>query len=492
VLLQVTNFRLEKVDRLDLQLIAVMRLLAFVGIKPNSLPLQIMMKSLLFPLLCCAWAVMSVAQPAARPVSLAETLELALANSVKVKKAQLDRQALELKLKEGQSAFAPKINAGLSLDYVPVLPTTFLPADLYSGGPDGGYLATTLGQPWQLAGSVRLDQPIYNEAARRMAPAANVSRGIYDLLTTRAEEDVLFNTATVFYQTLQTEKLLDAVDANLAKLTALEGMAELQLANGYAIPTDVKRIRVARTNLETQRHTLLNNIEALHQMLRFLCGIPLDAPFDPEDAISQPAADSSRWQNLTLELESTTEFRLLQRQIELNKIQTRSLRGAMAPGLSAYAATAFQAQRPDANFFEIDRRWYGFGAVGFKLDVPIFDGFLHRRKAAQMAIEGLKIEEDHRYLGQAKTLEFRQARTQFDGAIEMLHAQEDNVALARDITDNLTLQYKEGVAPLTDLLNAQTALTEAESHYWQQVFNYKLAVLKLLKAAGYLRLLREG
>ena len=64
------------------------------------------------------------------------------------------------------------------------------------------------------------------------------------------------------------------------------------------------------------------------------------------------------------------------------------------------------------------------------------------------------------------------------------------MALAHEITDKLVLQYKEGVASLTDLLNAQTALSEAETNYWQQVFSYKLAVLKLLKAAGQLALLK--
>lgn len=448
-----------------------------------------MMKGLLLPL-CCAFTIVSYAQPASRPVSLSETLDLALENSAQLKKARLNRQGLELKLKEGRSALAPKISAGLNLDYVPVLPTTFLPSDLY-GGPDGGYVAATLGQPWQLTGSVRLEQPIYNEAGRRMAPAANASRGIYDLLTTRAEEEVLFNTATVFYQTLQTEKLLNAINANLDKLDALQRMAELQLANGYAIPTDVKRIQVARTNLEAQRHSLVNGIQAMHQTLQFLCGVPFDEALDPVDEMTTPAADSLRWQNLVLELESSTEYRLLQRQLEINQIQTHSMRGEMAPSLSAYAATAFQAQRPDANFFDPERRWYGFGAIGFKLEVPIFDGFSHRRKAAQMAIEGLKIEEDRKQLIQVKTLEFHLARNQFQGAVQMLHTQEENVALARDITEKLILQYKEGVAPLTDLLNAQTALTEAETHYWEQVFNYKLAVLKLLKAAGRLHLLEE-
>ncbi|MBK6930642.1 MAG: TolC family protein [Saprospirales bacterium] len=152
----------------------------------------------------------------------------------------------------------------------------------------------------------------------------------------------------------------------------------------------------------------------------------------------------------------------------------------------------FQAQRSDANFFETDRRWYGLGAIGFKLKIPVFDGFLRRRRVAQMDIESQKIEEDRRQLSQAKTLEFQQARNQFEGAVQMLRTQEDNVALAHDITDNLLLQYKEGVASLTDLLNAQTALTEAETHYWQQVFSYKLSVLKLLKSAGKLRLVMGG
>jgi len=73
----------------------------------------------------------------------------------------------------------------------------------------------------------------------------------------------------------------------------------------------------------------------------------------------------------------------------------------------------------------------------------------------------------------------------------MLKGQSENVALAREITEKLVLQYKEGVVPLTDLLNAQTALSEAETLYWQQVFAYKLAVLKILKASGNLSLLQR-
>jgi len=418
-----------------------------------------------------------------RPVGLSESLDMALANSAQLKKAKIDRQGVEQRLREARSAAYPQINVGVSYDYFPMLPIQFLPGELF-GQTEGSYVPATFGQPWQLTTSLNVQQPLYNESLRRSAPMVNVSRNIYDLLTERAAEEVLFNTASVFYQTLQTEQLLRAVNANVDKLDALQRMAELQLANGYVIPTDVKRIRVARTNLETQRQNLLTAISGLRQTLQFFCGVPFDEPFDPADEMSNPATDSLRWQSLVATPENTTEHRLLLSNMELNRIQTRRLGGESYPTLSAYASGLYQTQRTNANIFGADGRWFGTAAVGVKMQMPLFDGFRRHRRTGMLRLDGQKLEEDRRQLVQAKSLEFMQAREQFQNSLRALRAQSDNVALAREITDKLALQYKEGVASLTDLLNAQTARSEAETNYWQQAFGYKLAVLKLLKAAG--------
>lgn len=76
-------------------------------------------------------------------------------------------------------------------------------------------------------------------------------------------------------------------------------------------------------------------------------------------------------------------------------------------------------------------------------------------------------------------------------ALQALQTQTDNVALAREIADKLVLQYKEGVMSLTDLLTSQTALSEAETNYWQQVFAYKLAVLRIAESSGKLRRMKK-
>lgn len=428
-------------------------------------------------------------EPVIRPLGLDESIRLALDNSAQVRKSKIDRQILERRVKEARSEGFPQITAGINLDYWPLLPTQLLEGALFNL-PEGTFVPTQFGRSWQLAGTVTLEQNLINESARRNVPALKTTRGISDLLIERSEDEVIYATASVFYQTLQTEQLLRAVDANLLKLEALQGMAQLQLDNGYAVPTDVKRIRVAKTNLETQRQNLLTGISSLRQTLLFLCGLPLDENLDLSAEIGSPAADSLRWQSLSLDPKTTTESRLIADNLELLRIQRRSAIAEALPSLKGYVMISAQGFRPDINFFDIDRRWYGAAGAGVRLKIPIFDGFRVRNKALVYKLEEQKLEEDHRQLNNAKALEFRQAREQFGTSLRTLRTQTDNVALAREITEKLVLQYKEGVASLTDLLNAQTALSEAETNYWQQVFSYKLSVLKLLKTAGQLELLK--
>jgi outer membrane protein TolC len=422
-------------------------------------------------------------------LSLSESIRLAISNSAQIEKSKIDRQILERRVKEARSEGFPQITTFVNLDWWPLLPTQLLPGELFNQ-PEGSFQALQFGRPWQLAGHVVLEQNLINEAAKRSVPALKTSRGISDLLIERAEYDVIFNTAGIFYQTLQAEQLLRAIDANLGKMETLQGMAELLLANGYAVPTDVKRIRVAKTNLSTQRQNLLTGISSLRQTLQFLCGLPLGEPLDLTGETGSPGADSLLWLGLTLDPRSTNEHRLVEHHKDLLRIQRRSAIAEALPSMSAFASLSAQAFRPDINFFDLDRRWYGAAGAGVRLKVPIFDGFRVHNKAKVFKLEEDKLEEDRRQLESAKALEFRQAREQFQANLQALRTQSDNVALAREITDKLLLQYKEGVAPLTDLLNAQTALSEAETYYWQQVFGYKLAVLKLLKAAGRLELLK--
>jgi threonylcarbamoyladenosine tRNA methylthiotransferase MtaB len=421
-------------------------------------------------------------------ISLEEVLERALSNSAQIKKAQLERQAVDIRIKEQRSAAYPQVKAGVNFDAFPVLPTQLIPGEVL-GRPDGSFVPVQFGRPLQLTGSLTAEQILYSESGRRMAPLATTTRTAADLLLQRSEEEVVFQTATIWYQMLQTTQLLRSIDSNLEKMVSIKAMAELQLANGYITTTDVKRIKVALTNLETQRQNLLNSIGALKETIQLLCGIPFDQGLEPAAALEEPAADSSTWLGLTLQPELTTELRLLSTQENMFSTQLQAAKADNWPTLSAYATGWAQNQRNNLLYF-VSKRWYGMAAVGIKASVNLLDGNRRKHKMSILQLEIQKVREDLRQVELLKTMEFRQAKVQLTTALSGLRVQAENVDLAKEITDKLALRYKSGEVPLTDLLNAQTAHSEAETHYWQQVFAYKLAVLRLAKASGQLELLR--
>ncbi len=426
--------------------------------------------------------------PAARPVSLSEVFFLAESNSAAIKKAGFDRQSVERKIDEGRSQGFPQISVGVNLDAYFVLPTQLIPGE-YLNKP-GQLLAVPFGRPWQLGANLTVTQNLFNESGRRSIPAKDATRALFDILKNKSSEEVKFGAANVFYQTLNTTQLLRSIHSNLEKLSALEKMVALQQKNDYATSTDVKRVRVAKTNLEFQKQNLLAGIEGLENTLKFLCGIPANEPFSPVLNIENPAADSAIWLAMVFDPGLLTDLHIVQKTLELNRIKTKAMWGERYPQVSAYALGQYQSQRGDANFFDGSGRWFGVAAVGVRVNVPIFDGFRLKNKTAQSDFEWMKLEEDRKQLTEAKRLEFSQAISKYRVGLNLLSMQQENVGLAKEILEKMILQHREGAVPLSEVLNAQTALSEAETNYWQQVFSLQIAKLNLAKAAGRLDLVK--
>jgi outer membrane protein TolC len=70
-----------------------------------------------------------------------------------------------------------------------------------------------------------------------------------------------------------------------------------------------------------------------------------------------------------------------------------------------------------------------------------------------------------------------------------LQDQQENKELASQVYHQVKLQFNEGMASLTDLLNVESSLLEAENLFNQQLLKYKLAEIELLKATGKLKTL---
>ena len=116
--------------------------------------------------------------------------------------------------------------------------------------------------------------------------------------------------------------------------------------------------------------------------------------------------------------------------------------------------------RKPENFFEKDfTRWAG----GVTVTVPVFDGWRTAGQVAQARAERNRASQDRIALENQVRREAQQAVDRLRTAERVLRAADMNVSQAQKAADMTHANYQHGAATTLDVIDAQAALTLAES-----------------------------
>ena len=128
--------------------------------------------------------------------------------------------------------------------------------------------------------------------------------------------------------------------------------------------------------------------------------------------------------------------------------------------------------------------WYRSYGLGLALRVPIFDGLDKRYK-----IRKAKIDLENIRLAQENTR--KNLETQYINATNDLmnnqrnfKKQKDNYLLAEDVYEVTSDRYREGIASMTEVLQDEMRMSEAQNNYISAHYNYRVTHLSLLKLTG--------
>src|SRR5690606_20341932 len=125
--------------------------------------------------------------------------------------------------------------------------------------------------------------------------------------------------------------------------------------------------------------------------------------------------------------------------------------------------------------------------LGVSLKIPIFNGFETTARMEQSALELSRIELEMQQSEAQLSLAFENARNELESAYRNVQQQEENRELAKEVYDQIELQYKEGITLLSELLNTEAERREAENAYQQALLDYQIAQLEMLKATDNLK-----
>ena len=422
-----------------------------------------------------------------KSLTLKEAINYALENKADAKKAKLKVENSNYQIQEVRSRALPQITANGSLNYNPILQTTVIDGAAF--GQPGTVIQAAFGQKWSSTAGLSLTQALFDQTVSTGLKAAKSTREFYQINNQLTEEQVIERVANNYYQVYVQRQNLTVIDSTYKNTTKVRDIIKGQYDNGLAKKIDLDRVSVKISNINTMRQQVLNAVQIQENALKFYMGMPIETQIEiPQTAFEVSPHSLSEIPNTAIR----TEYLLLKKQEQLLTYQKKAIEASYYPTLSLSAGYNFIGQGPKMPIGAKPADgvyWSDFSSIGLNLKVPIFTGFGTRAKVRQADIDLQKVKEDLNDTKLSLDLAFANAKTQIDNSLITITNQKENAQLAKEVLENTRNNYVQGLASLTDLLDAENALTEAQNNYTSAILEYKLAEIQLIKSKGELKTL---
>ncbi len=422
-----------------------------------------------------------------KTLTLKEALTYALQNKADAKKSKLQVENSEYQIQEIRSRALPQISGNASLTYNPILQTSVI--DGGSFGQPGTSIQATFGQKWTSGAGISLSQALFDQSVFTGLRAAKSTREFYQINDQLTEEQVIERVANNYYGVYVQRERLILLDSNYVNTTKVRNIVQGQFDNGLAKKIDLDRIIVKMSNIDTERQQIKNQITLQENALKFYMGMPIEAQIEiPKEEFEVVPAALTEVPNV----ENRTEYLLLKKQEELLVFNKKATEALYYPTLNLVAGYNYIGQGPEMPLFGKPRDgvyWSDYSAIGLNLHVPIFTGFGTRAKVRQADVEIRTLQEDIKDTKLSLDLDYRNAMAQIENNLITINNQRENMRLAKEILSDTKNNYLQGLASLTDLLDAENESLEAQNNFTRAVLNYKIAEITLIKSKGELKTL---
>lgn len=444
--------------------------------------------------------------------TLEECIEYAQKNATSIENSILDEQIAKARVGELRSAGLPQINGSVQITHNDPLRRMFFAASPdnpilgdspeLSQLPDGSIIA--LQNFFQLPSGgdagVTIDQLLFSGSYFVGLKAAKTYRDLASKTTRQTRIQTVEQVTKAYYTVLINKERLALFEENIARVDSLLKDTRGLYKNGFAENIDVARVQVTMNNLVIEKEKFNNLMELSLELLKFQMNYPMDQDLTVVGDVTALEVDPVIIDTLSnnIAYANRIEYSMLQTQEELQKLDIRNNRVSYLPTLSAFANLGYFTQSPDikgifsttTDLPETDAigpdKWYGYGMFGLTLSVPIFDGLQKSYKIQQSKLNLLKIENNFESLRSTIDLQVNQSQINLKNSLRTLEGQRENMELAEEVARVTKIKYTAGVGSNFEVTEAETELREAQTNYYNALYDAVIAQIDLQVALGVL------
>lgn len=412
-------------------------------------------------LVCC-----SATTATAESLSLSECLKKATAGNYALKVASHDETIAEENVNLSRSGYLPRIDfqGGYTAQQAPQSISLDV-RTIETQDADFGFFSASLYQTLYDFGrtGARLD---------RAKAAKDATAFVY----TGLKKEIFLQVVTAYFGILEAQKLLDAAGEEVVQMTDHLRVAKNLYEQGVVTRNDLLQAEVRLASSRQRRLAAANHLENSWLKLNYLTGDKPDHRTDLDrETTLQPASPQEDIQRAILE---RVEIRAQQKTVEESEQAVKENRAGYFPELFAKLGVDYVQNS------KVKEQAIMAATVGLKIN--LFDGLATTSRYRQAVKNRSRNEDILHQLEAELMLEYQTAANDAGVASERIAVTEQAI---RQGEENLRInkdRYQEQVGTATDVIDAQTLLTQTRTDYLRAVFDYQVAIARVKRALGQL------
>ena len=428
-----------------------------------------------------------MATAAGAPLSLQQALSEGLKGNLDIQRSELGSEGIDAQINAAFRSYMPQLTASGSV-------TRLWANEVNPMAELGAALGPLMGRPyeapkpinWNVAGELKLTQHLYVPQVLTGIAMAKKGKEIDAIGKMELKEGIVYGVSMQYWTIVYMEENLDVLQKSMDNLSKAREAIAAMVGQGIAKKSDLNTMDINLASLSTQIDNLKVQIQTQKDALLQIMGRTPGEQIELTSRLNIEARNSGDINGDPLQ--SSVTLKRMEQMVKLQEMSIDLTRQKIYPNVVAFASYGTQASREKFDFFNKPQdKFADNGTVGIAVSVPIFDGFSNSAECTNARIQKRQLELDMEKQRLALQATYKSAKSTLANARILVARNKENAKLAEENYFMKELEYKEQVAPITDLLTADNNMQTARSNVVNALYTEKTAELALEQVLGILR-----
>ncbi|WP_316634031.1 TolC family protein [uncultured Flavobacterium sp.] len=414
--------------------------------------------------------------------TLKKAIEEAQKNRKLLTSLETESKINQLKTKELNAKYLPKVSLNYNYQYNPIIATSVLPASAFNSGTSSdGMIPIKLGANYTQNAGVLLQQPLLDITISKLIEESKLQEKLASLNEKEARIELTYEVSKVYFKILVAEEQVKEAIGDTTRTALSLKTINQKYSNKRVLKVDANDAQVTHNNAVQKYLNAVNNTLVLKQYLLYVTGNESSIPsLMALEKYSMDSTITDLDENLILSL---PQIEILKTQNEVLENKKKLERAKHSPMINVNGYLGADQFTENLSPFQQDS-WYGNSYVGVSLKLPLFFGENTAKRIDQLKFQ--QEQNNNRIVEDVNKNKYNalNAAVTYNNVLQQLKTVGENSRLTHEIVTVYQERYKFDQISFNELNDKEIQLQNLEIVYNQLQQELIMSWLDWKKAAG--------